>query len=86
VVGMLFYWETGVGFGCDPYYAVEQWASYMNFKCPNCERWFVDKSALEQHLVDSHQMIPGFQLTGEREQTNIVHATHEQRHPSERDC
>jgi Resolvase, N terminal domain len=23
----------------------------MNFKCPNCERWFVDKSALEQHLV-----------------------------------
>jgi hypothetical protein len=23
VVGMLFYWETGVGFGCDPYHAVE---------------------------------------------------------------
>ena len=58
----------------------------MSFKCPNCERWFVDKSALGQHLVDSHQMIPGFQLTGAAEQTKIEHATHDQRDVPDCDC
>jgi hypothetical protein len=46
----------------------------MDFKCPNCDRWFIDKSALGQHLVDSHQMVPGFQLTGVAEHTKIAHA------------
>jgi hypothetical protein len=48
------------------------------FQMSQLRSWFIDKSALGQHLVDSHQMVPGFPLTGVAEHTKIAHAPPEQ--------
>jgi hypothetical protein len=48
------------------------------FQMSQLRSWFIDKSALGQHLVDSHRMVPGFPLTGVAEHTKIAHAPPEQ--------
>lgn len=36
----------------------------QSFKCPQCERWFLARGALHNHLLDKHKEEPGFSIEG----------------------
>ena len=43
----------------------------QSFKCPQCDKWFLAKSGVREHLVSKHQEPRGFRVEGTGESTRI---------------
>lgn len=43
----------------------------MSFKCPKCDKWFLTKGPLKNHLKDKHQQTPHFKIEGVGSNTYI---------------
>lgn len=43
----------------------------QSFKCPHCNKWFLEKRALYEHLVGKHDEPKGFRVTGVAEHTKV---------------
>lgn len=43
-----------------------------SFKCPLCEKWFLDKAPLRDHLLGKHARKPPFEIRGTGSAVEIV--------------
>jgi hypothetical protein len=52
----------------------------MSFKCPKCEKWFLGKNGLHNHLIDKHHEQKDFRLDGVAQLTVIVRSEPKKRY------
>ncbi len=61
----------------------------QSFRCPHCERWFLARGELHDHLVGKHQKPVGFTIKGTGPVTRIEreaeHGTRSATHTGEHD-